>query len=125
MGDDLTAPVEFKPAGGGDIIRPMYLPDEALPDCGNCEKPELTSENAEVCYVYSLVADQQMHNSFNGMALGLRMEALTAALDWLIRTDAIESPEVVFRRIWILDRIAVKHRNLELERRRKAQEGKG
>lgn len=90
------------------------LPREALPDCKSCPKPDLTAENGEVVHVYSMVNRQQMYVGMGANMMGLRMEALVSLLGWLGDRHQITDPDLIMRRIWVLDEIAVRHFNAKL-----------
>lgn len=53
--------------------------------------------------VYELVGNQQQYNHFTGSRLGLRLEAVKAAIDWMMESGQISDPDTVMRRIWIMD----------------------
>lgn len=79
------------------------VPRAAFPDCHTCPKPELDESNAETLHLWELVGDQQTYNDFSGERLGLRMEAVVAALDELCRQGHILDRARAFHRIWIVD----------------------
>lgn len=81
------------------------MPEGALQDCETCEKVELMQENVAVANAYSMLSGQQHRSAMSGHRLGLRMEAVVAWLDWSVREGSIEDPNLVMRRIWILDEI--------------------
>lgn len=109
-GRDLEGFVWFR-RPGDPIERRTALPKRALPDCVQCDKPDLWPENYETVEFYELVCDQQTIDTFGGNFLGLRAEAVVPMLDWCVRQGRINDPDVVMRRIWHLDRVVTKIRN--------------
>lgn len=82
---------------------PEHAPEEALPDCETCDKPELDPSNGETVLLYSYVGQQQTFSMWSGHRLGLRMEAVVPVLDELCRQGLISDRGVVFRRILVMD----------------------
>jgi hypothetical protein len=101
-GERLDQPVAIKE---GSYTYETDLPDEAFPDCETCEKVELYPENIEVANCYAMLIGQQERSAMSGHRLGLRMEALVSFLGWMERQGTIENPDIVMRRIWILDEV--------------------
>jgi hypothetical protein len=80
-----------------------HIPRAALPDCEKCPKPDLDESSHETILLWNFVKNQQTFNSFSGERLGLRMEAVTAALDELCGQGRILDRDTAFERIWRLD----------------------
>jgi hypothetical protein len=79
------------------------VPTEALPDCEACDKPELDPGSREAVSLYNACINQQTFNGFTGARLGLRMEAVIAAMDELEAQGYITDRARAFRRVWIID----------------------
>lgn len=91
------------------------LPEEALPDCVGCSKPEIRPEDAEAVMVYQAISNQQTFNYVSGHRLGLRFEAVVAAVRWYHERGVIEDPDGVMEKIWIIDDAVNKHFNSLIE----------
>lgn len=98
----LAGIVEIKVRGKA-LSYPSTVPAEALPDCEACPKPELEEENLETVLVYQRISNQQTWNFVNGARMGLRMEAVVAAVRWMFERGEIVDPDAVMQRIWDLD----------------------
>lgn len=120
-GNLLTDLVEVHARG---FTRLESVPENALPVCETCEKPELSHNNLITVNCYRLVANQQMWGAMGGECLGVRLEAVVAAIRWLYEAGEITDDEqdVVMERIWIVDSVATRLHNEKLEARRKAAE---
>ena len=100
------------------------VPREALPDCNACEKPELGIYNGQAVWLYAQIANQQMHNSFSGHVLGLRIEAVIAAIEWFTAAGRILDPDEAFDRVMLVDSIACRIRNDRIESEQKSKASK-
>ena len=106
----------------GQPIDDADIPEEALPDCHACEKPEPDPSNFEAIELFQTCANQQTWNQFSGERLGLRMEAVVVALDELVRLGRITNRERAFDRVWVIDHVVNDARNAELAAARKSKE---
>jgi hypothetical protein len=88
--------VNGEPSGEG-------IPQDALPKCWECPKPELDPSSADAALLYSYCINQQRFNVMSGERMGLEMQAVVACLDELCRQGLIQDRARAFRRVWIID----------------------
>lgn len=91
------------------------VPEEALPDCQSCPKPELVGVNYETAIVYRYCGGQQQYNDMSGHWRGMRLEAVVAAIQFYASMGRLTDPEGVMERIWILDEIQCRIHNAAVE----------
>lgn len=111
-GDDLTCIHEMRENG---LVVHRELPDEALPPCEECEKPELGPLNREAVELYQRIGNQQMFNGFSGHVLGLRFEAVVAAITWYEGAGMISDPDAILERVLALDQVVRGIRNAKID----------
>jgi hypothetical protein len=97
------------------------MPDDALPDCEACDKPDLIGPNSEAVFVYKFIRNQQMRSSYSGHLFGLRFEAVVSALEWFYEAGVINDRDEVMWRIWEIDGIACRIGNAKLDQERQAR----
>jgi hypothetical protein len=107
----------------GRVNRRISFPDAARPDCDSCDKPDLLDSNLQVASVFQLVMGQQERNPMSGHFLGLRFEAVARAIEWGVEAGYVDDPDLVMRRIWILDHVYCRIQNAEVDRASKQKSG--
>lgn len=100
-----------------------HIPDEAKPDCESCEKPELDHSSYEAVHLFNVCINQQEWNQMSGHRMGLRMEAVKAALDELCLMGQIEDRSRAFQRVFIIDDAVNRVLNDRLDASARAKSG--
>lgn len=124
-GDDLLGTAEVM---DGRRVYEAPVPDEALPDCESCEKPELFGANADAVLVYGDVSSDQQRAPMSAHIFGVRYEAKMAALQYHWEAGNIGDIDDVKMRVDILDAIACRIANAKAdadEAKRKAESEAG
>lgn len=93
------------------------LPQDALPDCSACEKPELWPENVDAAILYGHVQGQQQVAGMSGHFFGVRIEALIAAANWLYEAGRINNIDRAIDGAQEIDRINCRHHNAKVDAR--------
>ena len=98
------------------------VPEEALPVCDECEKPELLSENVDAVILYDNCKGQQQLIGDRGHFAGVRSEAMFLWANHLLEAGEIWDIDAAVRGVAILDSVRVNLHNEDVDARIAAKE---
>ncbi len=101
--------MKFKDARG--FVREAPLPDEALPVCETCPKPDLEPGHLDAVILWNRVRDQVIYNTNDGNILGLRMEAVVAVAKWMHEAGRIDDIDAAIDGVDILADVSFRLHN--------------
>ena len=93
------------------------LPEEALPPCHDCEKPELWPINIDALILYNQCANQQQRIGDDGHIAGVRSEAMFLWANHLLDAGEIEDLDTAVKGVLVLDDVKVRLHNADVDAR--------
>lgn len=97
------------------MTREEPYPQDALPPCEGCPKPELSPSNRDVVYVFRKVMNNQDRAAMSGHYFGLRFESVIAAATWAEESGNIDDRDVVIERMHIIEEVTNRIRNARID----------
>jgi hypothetical protein len=100
------------------------VPEDALPDCDTCPRPELGPVNAMAFLLFTRIQNEMLVSEMSGHVRGLPFRAKTHVVEWYAKEGRIDDPEVMLERIDIIDKAYCKVANARADAKNNTTGGK-